>query len=282
MNTSTPARVWIFGSGLLGSALQRLFSASGLEVQVFSRHHEQSAQQIDISRPEQLLQLARSQPQWPQAMIHAVSSSRGGDSAYRQVYVEGVANLLQAFPGVRLLLSSSSSVYADSRGEWVDEQAPLNLKREAVHSMLAGEQLCVQHGGIALRLAGLYGKQRCVLLSNFLQQNASRPADLDKYLNVINVADAARAMLLLLQKQAAAGVYNLSDGHPLSYREIYQVLLELQPDKSLPQQIGSSKRGNANKRVSNAKLCGYGWQPRWQNFASWLEQAIKQPQQLEE
>lgn len=275
--------MWIFGSGLLGTAAQKVFSLNGWQVQVFSRHHAQSAAQIDISDSTALRDLARRHAaQLPQVMVHAVSSSRGGDEAYRKVYEQGVANLLQALPSTRLLLCSSSSVYADSAGALVNEQAALNLTRPAVHSMLAGEDLCVQHGGIALRLAGLYGKQRCVLLANFLENKATRPADMDKYLNVINVADAARAMLLLLQKNAAAGVYNLSDGHALTYRQIYALLLRLQPDKSLPEQITGSKRGNANKRVDNSKIRACGWEPRWQNFAVWLEQALTRAAEPEE
>jgi nucleoside-diphosphate-sugar epimerase len=196
---------------------------------------------------------------------------------YRQVYLDGTRNLLEMFPGSKLLFTSSTSVYAQRDGSWVTEESEIKPTRETSQTLLETEGLVLANGGIVARLAGIYGPGRSALLTKFVEGTAIIDAQNDRFVNQVHRDDIAAALFLLLSRQAQSGqIYNVVDDEPTLQSECYRWLAQ-RLNRPLPP-IGKSKerhkRGDSNKRVSNAKLRRSGWTPQYPTFAEAMEKSI--------
>jgi len=79
-------------------------------------------------------------------------------------------------------------------------------------------------------------------------------------------------VLLSLNPAVAPGVYNVSDGAPVTQKDIYTAFAghfqRPLPPIGLPNL--DRKRGWTHKQVSNAKLRALGWQPLYPSFRAAL------------
>ena len=211
------------------------------------------------------------------AVIHC-ASTRGGDAeVYRRVYLAGARNLLERFPASRVLFTSSTSVYSQKRGESVTEESPAQPNHETGKILQEAEQLVLSKGGIVARLAGIYGPNRSALLSRFLRGEGVVDSKQDRFVNQIHRDDAAAAFLLLLDRPSAkGGIFNVVDNQPILLSECYRWLAEHLKRSPGPSASSASKgkRGESNKRVSNAKLRGTGWMLRYPSFAEGMEKSV--------
>lgn len=202
----------------------------------------------------------------PDAIAVTLSSRGGGIPGYRSAFLTGTQTLLQAFPGTRILFTSSTSVYGQTDGSDVDESSPTEPERETGRILLEAERIVLSHGGIVARLAGMYGPGRSVLLRKFLAREATIEGDGARWINQVHVSDAASALLHLLQRSDITGeVFNVCDNGPISQTELYQRLAE-KTGLPLPPPTAISpnrKRAWTNKRVSNLKLLRTGWTPEY-------------------
>ena len=176
-----------------------------------------------------------------------------------------------------MLFTSSTSVYAQSDGSWVTEESETKPARETGRILLETEELVLGHGGIVARLAGIYGPRRSALLSKFLAGTAIIDTTNDRIVNQIHRDDIAAALFLLLNRPSPAReIYNVVDDQPILQSECYRWLAKKlnRPVPPLRRSTSTSKRGTSNKRVSNAKLRGIGWAPRYPSFAEAMERSI--------
>jgi nucleoside-diphosphate-sugar epimerase len=210
-------------------------------------------------------------------VIHCASSSGGDAETYRQVYLDGARNLLELFPGSKLLFTSSTSVYAQRDGSWVTEESDTKPTRETSQILLETEGLVLANGGIVARLAGIYGPGRSALLTKFVGCTAIIDEENDRFVNQVHRDDIAAALFLLSGRELeGAGIYNVVDDQPMLQSECYRWLAQ-RLNRPLPP-IGKSKerrkRGDSNKRVSNAKLRRLGWTPRYPIFTDAMEKSV--------
>jgi len=258
------------GHGYLGQAISRNFKAAGWNVVSLSLSGGEDSLACDISSRPALEDLALQ----PDLVVHCASSGRGGPEAYRAVYLEGCRNLLGRFPDAPLLFTSSTSVYAQTDGSEVTEGSPAEPAQETGRILREAEDHVLSRGGIVTRLSGIYGPGRSVILKKFLAGEAALEEDGRRYLNQIDRDDAAAAILSLAEmalsraESAQGAIYNISDSRPLSQAECYRALSELfhLPFPPSRPRDPDRKRGWTHKRVSNAKLRGTGWQPRYPCF----------------
>ena len=273
------------GHGYLGQAISRDFLAAGWNVTAISRGSgilPQASEYFrevtcDLSSRHDVSSLQVE----PDFIIHCASSGRGGAEAYRAVYLDGCRHLLDRFPGVPLLFTSSTSVYAQADGSEVTEESPAEPSRETGKILRETEDLVLSHGGIVTRLAGIYGPHRSVILKRFLSGEAVIEEDGRRYLNQIHRDDAAAAILNLVaavydrRTSTSDGhspplhqLFNLCDSHPLTQRECYEGLGRIfsRPLPPSGPRDPDRKRGWTHKRVSNAKLRALGWEPRFPSF----------------
>jgi nucleoside-diphosphate-sugar epimerase len=143
--------------------------------------------------------------------------------------------------------------------------------------LLETESLVVATGGIVARLAGIYGPGRSALLKKFLNGSAIIDPENDRFVNQVHRDDIAAALFLLLTRKAeGAQIYNVVDDQPILQSECYRWLAQ-RLNRPLPP-IGRStqerKRGDSNKRVSNAKLRSLGWMPQYPTFVEAMEKSI--------
>jgi nucleoside-diphosphate-sugar epimerase len=276
-------RILIAGCGYVGDATADLFHSTGWDVEGWVHSKESAARLsvkpysirvVDVSQRGDVAQRAGAFD----AVIHCASSRGGEAEAYCQIYLNGARHLLETFPQAKILFTSSTSVYAQRDGSRVTEESETKPLRETSRILLEVEKLILEKGGIILRLAGIYGPQRSALLSKFLNGTATMDPNNDRFVNQIHRDDIASALFLLLNRgaQTSAQIYNVVDDQPLLQSECYGWLAE-RLNRPLPPPRKSEqprKRGDTNKRVSNAKLRRLGWTPRYPTFANAMEKSI--------
>ena len=214
------------------------------------------------------------------AVIHCASSGGGGAESYRRVYFEGARNLLTVLQSPTFLYTSSTSVYAQAAGEWVDEESAANPAHETGLILRQTEELVRQSGGLVARLAGIYGPNRSALLRKFLSGEARITGDGERYLNQAHRDDIAAALFFLVslpnEQRSAASIFNVVDDQPLTERACYEWLAARlsRPVPAISSTARTGKRGLSNKRVRNAKLRGLGWAPQFPTFAIGMENSV--------
>lgn len=277
------ARILIAGCGYVGEATADLFHSAGWNVEGWV-HSKESAERlsfkpysihaIDISQSGEVAKHAEAFD----AVIHC-ASSRGGDAeVYRQIYLKAARHLRETFPKAKILFTSSTSVYAQRDGSWVTEESQTEPIRETSRILLEVENLILENGGIVARLAGIYGPRRSALLSKFLDGTATIDPNNDRFVNQVHRDDIASALFLLLSQEAPASaqIYNVVDDQPILQSECYRWLGHRlnRPIPPMRKSEQPRKRGDTNKRVSNAKLRRSGWTPRYPTFADAMEKSI--------
>src|SRR6266446_5840850 len=278
-------RILIAGCGYVGQAAADLFYARGWAVQGWTRSAESAAslsgkpyavRNVDVSRRAEVAQCAPAAAGFD-AVIHCASSSGGDADMYRQLYLDGGRNLLEIFPRSKLLFTSSTSVYAQRDDSWVAEESETKPMRETSRILLETERMVLASGGIVARLAGIFGPGRSTLLNKFLNGTATINPENDRFVNQVHRDDIASALFRLLSREAeVAEIYNVVDDQPILQSECYRWLAQ-RLNRPLPP-LGKSKqqrkRGDSNKRVSNAKLRRLGWTPRYPTFADAMGKSI--------
>jgi len=273
-------RVVILGCGFVGVRAARLFAGEGWEV-IGVTHSAESAARLtgepfravacDIADGAALS--AAKELHGADAVISAVSSGRGGEEAYRAVYLRGIWNAIEHLDAGRVLFVSSTSVYGQTGGEWVTEESPAEPVSPTSRILREAEDAALEHGGTVARLAGIYGPGRSVLLRKFLDGTAIIEEGGARHINQIHADDAAGALFHIVARDLPAGIYNVADDQPLTQLACYEFLstrlgLPLPP----PGPVDTNrKRGVTNKRVSNAKLRSLGWSLIYPSFQAALE-----------
>jgi len=275
-------RILIAGCGYVGQATADLFHAAGWDVEGWTASEESAAAlsakpypscQVDISNCDQVAE----RPGTFDAVIQCASSRGGGVESYRQIYLNGARNLLDRFAETKLLFTSSTSVYAQGDGSWVTEESETRTAQETGRVLLETEKLVLERRGTVARLAGIYGPGRSALLSKFLAGTAIIDPESDRFVNQVHRDDIASAIFFLLTRETQrTQIYNVVDDQPMLQTECYGWLAQ-RLDRPLPpigQSIGLRKRGDSNKRVSNAKLRSLGWTLRYPTFVDAMETSI--------
>jgi len=274
MSTSS---VLIIGHGYVGAALAESLWASGVPVASVNRTAVTTFPYPVISGDVSTLDSLKSIPgtlpfPGPDVIVHCASSSRGGAGAYRAVFIDGLMNLRELFPEAPIIFTSSSSVYGQIDGSVVDEASPAAPDRETSRILCEAEVLARESGGIALRLAGIYGPGRSVHLRKLLEGTATiDEGEVSRFLNQIHQDDVIRAITHLIQAGVArhgGALFNVVDDHALTQRECYESLASFfgvpVPPEAPP--ALDRKRAWTNKIVSNAALRATGWEPRYPSF----------------
>ena len=274
-------KVLVIGCGFVGERAADLLHEAGHCVTGVT-HSTASAERLAAAKPWRVLACDISQAAQVQglaadvgpvdAFLHCASSGRGGAEAYQAVYVDGLRHLIAAFPGARAVFTSSTSVYPQTDGGIVDEASPAEPPRDTGRLLRAAEELALAAGGIAARVAGIYGPGRSFVLKNLLEGKSgveiAAGAPDGRCLNQIHREDAASALVHLALQPGLAGLFNVVDDAPLLQRECLERLAFLfslpRPGDRAPDP--GRKRGWTHKRVSNARLRASGWQPRYPDY----------------
>jgi nucleoside-diphosphate-sugar epimerase len=137
-----------------------------------------------------------------------------------------LAALDPAAPPSRLVYISTSGVYGDCRGEWVDEDRPPAPRTDRARRRLAAElrlrDWSGRHGApcIILRVPGIYGPGR--LPVERIRRGIPVVAEHESpYSNRIHADDLAEACFAAARLGRPGRVYNVSDGHPTTMTDYF-------------------------------------------------------------
>lgn len=290
----------VFGCGYLGERVARLWSFAGDQVYAVTRSGERQQTLLeegfsplvaDVTNPETLADL----PSVDTVLI-AVGMDRSRYSDIRKVYVEGLQNVLDALADSvqHLIYVSSTGVYGDFDGEWVDERSPTDPQREGGKACLEAEQLLKDSRWGArstiLRFAGIYGPDRVPTKQQVADKQWDKlsPAG---YLNLIHVDDGASIVQLVARSvdvdpdntDTLDQTFLVSDGQPPLRRDYYDWIAErfdVGPIPWDPNAVAPKEsRASSSKRISNQKLQQYfSVDFRYPNYPAGLDHALGEEQ----
>jgi nucleoside-diphosphate-sugar epimerase len=215
----------------------------------------------DVMRPDTLSALPSAD-----VLLYAVGFDRAAGHARREVYVQGLENVLRTASNRtgRCVYVSSTSVYGQTAGEWVDELSPCEPVTEGGRVCLEAEQLLRRRGGeghaadaIVLRLSGIYGPGRLLARWEALRAGDAVTGDPEAWLNLIHVEDAALIAAACAKGGRTGATYLVTDDRPITRREYHTRLAELAGAPS-PRFTGvdadHARISGLNKRCRNARV----------------------------
>ena len=280
--------VAILGCGYVGLELGRQLTAAGHRA-VGVRRSESGLQTVEDAGLESVradVTDAESIAAVPDAETVVFAASSGGRDAEaaREVYVEGLRTVVRQFggrenPPERFVYTSSTGVYGDHGGDWVNEETPLRPESEKAEVLAEAERVAREEtaergiDGTVARLAGLYGPGR-TRLERYLEGPVT-----EGYLNTVHRDDAAGAIRFLLAGDHARGeVVLVVDDEPVSKWEFADWLadeceIERPPKRTKAERIDADdladrakRRVLASKRCSNRKLRSLGYEFRFPTY----------------
>jgi nucleoside-diphosphate-sugar epimerase len=274
-----PLHLLIAGCGYLGIALaqrlQQVHAHGGPGVRLWGLRRQVAALpayvlpvQADLNDPR----LGSLLPPEPlDAIFLCTAADRSDAGAYRDAYVRATQSLVLALqaradPALRrLFFTSSTAVYAQQEGEWVDEATAARSSHFRGATLLEAE--AVAHSApcptTVLRLGGIYGPGRARLLQSVAQRTATFPQTL-AYTNRIHRDDAAGALVHLLGQPQPDSLYLGVDCEPAAQHTVLTYLHTLLQQPLAPEQKQalmhlSPNAPNSGKRCCNARLCSSGY-----------------------
>ncbi len=278
----------VLGCGYLGLRVARLWKSQGDEVYAVTRcqnNAELMKQEgiipliADITEPKSVSRLPKTD-----TVLFSVGMDRKKYDSVHNVYVNGLKNVLSGISEVpsQFIYISSTGVYGNFDGAWIDENSPTAPAREGGKACLAAEEI-LRNGRFAaqsciLRFAGIYGPQR-VPTKALIESQQWKKISSDGFLNLIHVDDGANIIQKVAERAIAGEIFNVSDGNPPKRKEYYQFIAEQLGLPEIPwketEAANENTRSGSNKRVSNKKLVGQlGNLFHYENFQMGLRQAI--------
>jgi nucleoside-diphosphate-sugar epimerase len=234
------------------------------------------------------------------AVVFAASSGGRGADAAREVYVDGLRNVVEAYaarssPPDRLVYTSSTGVYGDHDGEWVDEETSIDPITEKTQVLAEAERIALETAdeagidGTVVRFAGLYGPDR-YRLTRYVEGPVTAG-----YLNMVHRDDAAGAIRHLLATDRARGEpVVVVDDEPVDKHAFADWLADAcgvpRPAKrSKAERIAAGdlsaaaeRRIRTSKRCSNDRLRALGYEFAYPTFREGYRDAVRSFRATEE
>ncbi|WP_323674846.1 NAD-dependent epimerase/dehydratase family protein [Halorubellus sp. PRR65] len=289
-------RVVVLGCGYVGIELGRQLVDRGHDV-VGVRRSDSGLDAIegagfdgvraDVTDAESLAALPDAD-----ALVFAASSGGRGADAARDVYVDGLQSALGEYatredPPRRLVYTSSTGVFGDHGGDWVDESTPIDPTTAKTRVLASAEAIALAadrlYGidGTVARFAGLYGPERYRL-----ERYVDGPVT-EGYLNMVHRDDAAGAVRFLLETDRARGdVVHVVDDEPVSKWAFADYLADACGEPSPAKRTtterladgdlsaAAERRIRAEKRVDNTRLRDLGYEFRYPTYREGYDAAV--------
>ena len=268
-------RVVIAGCGYVGAELAERLARKGAEVVGLRRSGGPSRAfpsggsihyaEADLTKPRSLVHGADG----VELAVFAASADASTDDAYRRTYVEGLRHFLDALvlaraPVRRLVFVSSTSVYADHDGAWVDEDTPANASHFTGARTLEAEAIALASpcSSVILRLGGIYGPGRARMVESVARGEAKRTGGPERVVNRIHRNDAAGALAHLLTLEDPERIYLGVDDEPACTNSVITFIARAMalPEPPLTSDEHAPQGGHGgHKRCRNTRLVASGY-----------------------
>lgn len=270
MSNECTQPIWIAGCGDIGRRVSKIYLQRNQTVNGFvrSRASQQHCQKlgvnaaiVDFSQP---LEFNPNLLKNAQIFYFAPPPPQGRrDSSLAQFLAH-----IKATPQ-RIVLISTTGVYGDTQGAWIDEQSPVRpnvdraYRRADAESELRRWADRSQKEFVILRVPGIYALDRLPIqrIKNGLP--VLRQQD-SPFTNRIHADDLARVCCIAMDKAKTGEVFNVTDGHPSTMTEYFDHVadyagLPRAPKISLERAKQEMSEGmlsylNESRKISNQKL----------------------------
>lgn len=263
------SRILVAGCGDIGSSLGARLHADGHEVWGLRRSTRALPPGIKSLRADltsfDTLDIL---PGELDSAVYIATPDGFNDTAYEAAYVGGPQNLITALlarsPGIsRLMFVSSTSVYGQTNGEWVDEGSPTTPESFSGKRLLQGERLFLESRlpVLVIRFGGIYGPGRNRLLQ---QVRDARPCQEKPplYTNRIHRDDCVAVLRHLLDLRNPDPIYIGVDSEPAPQCVVMDWLATQMGVTAPPRArsgVDGDERRRSNKRCRNARLVSTGY-----------------------
>ena len=179
---------------------------------------------------------------------------------------------------------SSTSVYGDHKGDWVEEisnlqpTSEMGLKRMEAEQLLLNSNLPVR----IFRLAGIYSLERNIF-SRLKKKEVKIINKKDQIFSRIHVEDIAQVLFSSFSKSKNKDIFNVSDDAPCAYKEVVQyaaALLQVEMPKEINfEDLENSKMKDFyrdRKKVQNLKMKSMGVKLKYPTFKEGLTAIFNQ------
>ena len=270
------AKILIIGCGDIGTQLAHVLSAKGHQVTGLKRNPSKTADSdinyftADITSAADLEDL----PMDFDTLYFIVSPDGRNEESYRVIYQSGLNNLLDKFAlagsSPQWIFVSSTSVYGQSQGEWVDEDSIAQPNNSTSQLIRQAEQKLMDSDAhnIVVRFSGIYGPGREYLLRTALQAPAIQKIP-PYFTNRIHQGDCVGVLVFLLERRLAGVAleqcYLASDDDPAPLWEVMTWLAEHL--KCRPPTVKSvDNHADMNKRCNNRRLKALGYKFHYPSY----------------
>jgi nucleoside-diphosphate-sugar epimerase len=265
------ANIVIVGCGDLGTRLAHVLSDKGHQVTGLKRHPPSHDDRIrymaaDIASGTGLDAMDMNFDQ----LFFIVTPDGRSESDYRAVYETGLNNLLAKLPECPWIFVSSTSVYAQALGEWVDEDSPAEPQTVTSQLIRKAEQRLIESNpdNVIVRFSGIYGPGRESLLKMAAQSPAIQKEP-PYFTNRIHQQDCVGVLAFLLEQRLTGRklepCYLASDDDPAPLWDVISWLAErMHCPPPVAKVVGTD--AVMNKRCSNRRLKDLGYQFRYPDF----------------
>jgi nucleoside-diphosphate-sugar epimerase len=249
------ARMLIFGLGYTATRIADLLRAHGWQIDATG-----SAGNLAFDDDEAVRAALA-------AASHVLSSVPPGDS---DPVLARYGDALSGWLGYL----SSTGVYGDTNGAWVDETAPTGTGRRSARA--DADAAWLERGARVFRLPGIYGPGRSVL-ERVAEGKAKRIDSPEQVFSRVHVEDIASGVIAGLA--APPGAYNLADDDPCGQNAVIEEACRLlgiapPPLQSLDQaNLSPQARAfyDENRRIANGKAKRVlGWRPAYPTYREGL------------
>ncbi len=282
----------ILGCGYLGLQVARQWLAGGETVHAVTRSAERASEfkrmglSPIVADVSDLASLAGRLPE-TETVLYAIGFDAKAGKSRKEVQLDGLVAVLDALSPAtsRLIHVSTTGVYAQTDGKWIDENSECRPTREAATVALGAEAIIRNHAlgerSFILRLAGIYGPGRIPHRGDLIAGRAIAAAP-DDFLNLIHVDDAVSAILAVEANGTPPRTFLVSDGHPVRRSEFfaeYARLVGAPPPRFEipPPDLLAASRSGSNKRVSNARIRSeLGFSPRYPSYREGLSATFRE------
>ena len=213
-------------------------------------------------------------------VVFVLSPSERNKAAYEKLYGQGLGNVLSHFSRSPLLTSraqphwlmvSSTSVYGQNNGEWIDETSPAQATSFNGRALVQAEQQLWAHRAesTVLRFSGIYGRGRESLLRRVRE---GRPVQYDPpyYSNRIHEEDCLGVLVFLIRRSLAGmpleTLYLATDSAPAPLSEVAVWLSEALGCPAPPKKESAASMPAMNKRCGNKRLLKLGYSLRYRSY----------------
>ena len=216
------SRIWIVGCGDIGLRIAQRLQREGEEPTGVVRSPQSAERLRAAGIAAHCCDLDHEAPPATGTVLWLAPPPREGRTDPR------IARFVAARPSAaRMIYLSTSGVYGDCDGAWIDEDAPMRPKTARAERRVDAERVLAAWAGDAgidlrvLRVPGIYGPGRLPEARLRAGTPTIAPAQ-SPFTNRIHADDLAAATLAVLARGRAGRAYNIADGNPTTMADYFK------------------------------------------------------------